>query len=562
MSAPQTFNPTQTLANDSRAQLEPWLEEFETYARNLCAQHDATGALTLVASDLVWQSIPANQTSTVRIAAGDPPFRDRPTWDQPAPHANNAAAAVLSVFKMETHRYADYSAACSTLNTALLASVGEKNRNHLKTTFPALKLYMLSPREIVDTMRTKHGVATSDDVTKLRDPLSRALTSLSDLTDHMDSFLLASQRLTRSGQGETDYKYFELFLETVSGFPSVPASMAGYYTTYPAILQQSLATLFPYLENLKDHLTRGDPSSPFSGAAKALKTPRNRQPRSRPNNNNNRTKQQQPANAPAPYRPSMPNPPTTQRSRWGPQGQIALLASSSGPEQAEIARLQAVIATMAGSPAQHAYAGMLSPTDPYSHASLSSSARPRQFYCWLHGYNNTHEGATCNVMRSNPEYTAYQKSAASPDGTGGNPNVGVPVSFTRPRSKFFVPLSRACLPCLPSSLHNSHPPHNSQAIKDSPSTSPDDAVRADAPIKLSASLMLQAEGLNPQAPRVRVLAPPKPLHLSHPKLPPALPPSPLQPSRFAHPNPFQPLSNDTFPPDPSHPSEFVSPILS
>jgi hypothetical protein len=52
---------------------------------------------------------------------------------------------------METARYADFSMASSTLNTALLASVGEKNRNHLKTTFPALKLYMLSPREIVDT---------------------------------------------------------------------------------------------------------------------------------------------------------------------------------------------------------------------------------------------------------------------------------------------------------------------------------------------------------------------------------------------------------------------------
>ncbi len=71
----------------------------------------------------------------------------------------------------------------------------------------------------------------------------------------MDSFLLASQRLTQSGQGETDFSYFKLFLETVSGFPSAPASMTGYYTRYPAILQQSLATLFPYLENLKDHFT-------------------------------------------------------------------------------------------------------------------------------------------------------------------------------------------------------------------------------------------------------------------------------------------------------------------
>ena len=197
----------------------------------------------------------------------------------------------------------------------------------------------------------------------------------------MDSFLLASQRLTRSGQGETDYRYFELFLETVLGFPSVPASMAGYYTTYPAILQQSLATLFPYLENLKDYLTRGDPSSPFSGAVKVVQrlALRNRQPRSRPNNN--RTKQQQPANAPAPYRSSMPNTSTNQRLRWGPQGQIAMQASSFGPEQTEIARLQAVIANMTSSPAQHAYAGMPSAHDPYSHVSLLSSARPRPFYC-------------------------------------------------------------------------------------------------------------------------------------------------------------------------------------
>jgi hypothetical protein len=37
MSANQTINLTQTLVNDPRAQLEPWLEEFETHAQNLCA---------------------------------------------------------------------------------------------------------------------------------------------------------------------------------------------------------------------------------------------------------------------------------------------------------------------------------------------------------------------------------------------------------------------------------------------------------------------------------------------------------------------------------------------
>ncbi len=40
MSAPQTIHLTQFLANDLRAQLESWLEEIETHARNICAQHD------------------------------------------------------------------------------------------------------------------------------------------------------------------------------------------------------------------------------------------------------------------------------------------------------------------------------------------------------------------------------------------------------------------------------------------------------------------------------------------------------------------------------------------
>jgi hypothetical protein len=69
-------------------------------------------------------------------------------------------------------------------------------------------------------MVAKHGIPTSEDIHKLREPLSLALTSLSDLESHIGNFLLASQRLTRSGQGETPYHYFERCLVTVrGGFP-------------------------------------------------------------------------------------------------------------------------------------------------------------------------------------------------------------------------------------------------------------------------------------------------------------------------------------------------------
>ncbi len=205
-----------------------------------------------MATDLVWAQLPDNTTNAAQVLADTHPpnIRARPTWDMPAAHPNNAVAAVVSIYKEEAARHRDFSMASSALTTALLVSVGETNRNLLKTAFPTLKTYMFSPRQVIDTMTLKHGVATtsSDDVSALKEPLSRALTSLSNLPNYMNLFLLASKRLTRSGQGETDFNFFKLFLETVSGFPSVALCMPRYYVQYPAILQQSLATSFPYLE--------------------------------------------------------------------------------------------------------------------------------------------------------------------------------------------------------------------------------------------------------------------------------------------------------------------------
>jgi hypothetical protein len=78
MSAPITL--THSLANDSRAQLESWLEDVETHARNQCPQHDITGALSLVVPDNVWQLVPGNITNLGRVAAGSPPaYRTRST---------------------------------------------------------------------------------------------------------------------------------------------------------------------------------------------------------------------------------------------------------------------------------------------------------------------------------------------------------------------------------------------------------------------------------------------------------------------------------------------------
>ena len=195
---------TPSLVDDPRHNLEKWTENVETHARSMCAMHDVTGALSLVMTDEKWQRLPVNLTNPVDVANGQPAvYRARPAYDLPADHAGNAAAAVVNLHRMGVTRHNDFSFASSALTTALLASIGEANDDTLRTTFPDLAPYMLTPRQIVDTMLAKHGVATGDDVSKLLTPLSKPLTSLSDLTKHMSTFLLASQRLTRSGQGET-----------------------------------------------------------------------------------------------------------------------------------------------------------------------------------------------------------------------------------------------------------------------------------------------------------------------------------------------------------------------
>jgi hypothetical protein len=80
----------------------------------------------------------------------------------------------------------------------------------------------------------------------------------------MGNFLLASQRLIQRPR-ENPQCIFELYLVTVAGFPSVALAMMDYYARYSDISQQNLATLFPFRTDIKDHLAKTEPASPYSG---------------------------------------------------------------------------------------------------------------------------------------------------------------------------------------------------------------------------------------------------------------------------------------------------------
>ena len=82
------------------------------------------------------------------------------------------------------------------------------------------------------------------------------------------------------------------------------------------------------------------------------------------------------------------------------------------------------------------------PVVPSAHFVQNHNDRPRPHYCFVHGYNVSHDGPSCRVMESDPRYTAAMKAATTPVGTGGNPNVGPPVRFP-----FRFPSLPVCLPC-------------------------------------------------------------------------------------------------------------------
>jgi hypothetical protein len=301
-------------------------------------------------------------------------------------------------------------------------------------------------------MLQEYGETMGTDLQRLRAPLQEPLTPLADLERHMNKFMLASKKLTATGRGKKPYEHFETFLETVRGFSMVAQTLSTHYAANPAIAQHTIATLFPHLKAQHAFMMAQSTASPFSGAATPAPAP---QPNRKTNKKGRNTRR-------------------GQRTDWGPQGtsrtsQYPLNFSGGivGPPVVpqtvaalqtqylgEIQRLNALLATTIIPTTVPSQYGATSTTGDYGDFSAffsrpagQQTSRPRPFFCWLHGWNISHNSPDCRVMASNPQYTVVMRTATDPEGNGGNPNVGPPV-----RLPFHLPLIvrhvLTCLPCL------------------------------------------------------------------------------------------------------------------
>jgi hypothetical protein len=58
-----------SLVDNPRTQIEGWFEDVQAKAQDLCIQWDSTGAITLIASDAVWNTVPGNITNLAAVLA-------------------------------------------------------------------------------------------------------------------------------------------------------------------------------------------------------------------------------------------------------------------------------------------------------------------------------------------------------------------------------------------------------------------------------------------------------------------------------------------------------------
>ena len=155
-----------SLADSPRTQIVEWFDDLSAKARGLCAQWDRTGAITLIATDAVWNAIPGNITNAAQVLAGThaPAYRARPDFDPPAALDPAATAVELANWRLEMDMHFAYAMAQNALALALLDSVGPANKASLKATFHPTPLHFLTPRQIVDSMFLKHASLTGPDL--------------------------------------------------------------------------------------------------------------------------------------------------------------------------------------------------------------------------------------------------------------------------------------------------------------------------------------------------------------------------------------------------------------
>ena len=316
----------------------------------------------------------------------------------------------------------------SELRRVILASAGPSVRDWLEGQFAPVNIFVLTIRQILEAITLQYGTPTQREIDewqlRLRDPLL----VLADLEAHQAIFRKTLRKLPIVYR-PTANQLFQQYLATLGGFPTCAASLSTFYSTNPDVNAHTIANVMPFLVTQLPFLTAAQGTTPhFSGSAsnppapKPAKAKRDRTRRKqKPVKWNRNAAQGASSSATDPFVGT----PLYQHMLGAIQHRDALLSGFGGPPPQPPAFGQQLVAG-----ANQVSSSSQPPLLPGHRQGQGGWGPPREHYCFQHGYNNSHDGPDCNVMADNPNYTDADRAATSHHSSGGNPNVGPPVTGT------------------------------------------------------------------------------------------------------------------------------------
>ena len=443
---------TPSLAKNPRTVYKQWRLSSFTAARSLAPGLDPYGAMCLVMTPDEWNDLSLNRLThacpavpgapailavpaiapTTLDPIGSPAilaspaildvpaipatFRPMTDWSVPTP-PTSTGHTVRDAYKRAFEKHQVFSQASIILSQILLVSIGPDLTTQISD--PLTGTFDLTPIAIMNAMTTLYGDGnlTVQDLERLRLPLKTKLLSLATFLSHVASFRRTYTALTQADQPLSTHDAFTYFHLSIAHHQPLHIALEQYHSTHPTLASHTFESLVAHLTPQMPYLVSTASQNPFAGGIPEV--PRPRTPR------NPRTK---PALTPA-------------------QLEVLVAMKAQGFDVSHL------LAQQSGTPTP--------PRRPQHESDTPPTAT--SLYCYRHGWQKSHVGASCKVMTAAPDtFTPAQVLAQTPLAVAGGSK-----KFSPSTKVLMIPVVPSLpLPLTPAVLISSTPPNRLSAEAD------------------------------------------------------------------------------------------------
>jgi hypothetical protein len=418
----------------SRIHFSNYKKSLANAAQSMCRTIDDCGAYSLVASDAEWN---AHQLNILTAANGTVTYRPRPNIVKPTMYApTEKRTAVVNIFNHQMIEFKEWTQASMALHQAMINSVGPLNLATIDRLSGHAGVVSLTCRELITHITTIFGTLRPSDVFYIEASIKEELSAFADFRDFISRNSLNYDILQKVPHQIGNISKIQWLETSLQRYPQFDIPIHTWKSTNTDVAARTYEDLVQYLMAQYSSLSadtqpRGGSAFEAHGKGHAGGNKRNRRRgrgRGRGQGDPKRQRQSDPAQSsdtthahgatatPAPAPASTP----AHSNDWD--------THSTGPANSAF---QATTSSRL-----HQWSDGASPTTS-SNTTTSFTQQPKtaehKYYCALHGWNLTHNGADCRHMLRNPNTYSQRHIHAKRPTDCNNPRGNGHVQYIPPR---------------------------------------------------------------------------------------------------------------------------------